>query len=481
MADDTRDAHDAHDHDDPFLERRLATLATLPVPERPTLETLAARGDDGEAVGVDDPIAGQAQRRSHRVWMLSAAAVVLVVLVVAIAAVARRGDVRMGVADGGLGESLAGREFWSVAVTEDGLEREMTDNAGQPTKVWIRFSPDRPALLASAGCNTLNAGFSIDSSRLVLDPGIGTTEVACYGPIAEQDSWLSEFLQSSPTIALDGDRLTLTSGSTVIELLDHEVADPDRPLAGTHWELSSIVRGESVSSPPHPGAWMVLTDTGTTTWDVMGSDGCNGFRGTIEVDGDRIGPMLAGSELRACEGMYDDDPDPVVVLDGGATYAIDGSELRIVKGDRGLVYRADDERAPSTDTTVPAPDAGPTGTTGPTGTDAPGTTAAAASFLDQGWWTTYAVAEDDRTVTFTMGVTYRCDEVFDHAELDDSVAGLITVKAVVSVPAGPTLDPACDMDTPRTFVLVLDEPLAGRIIIGPPSKPLPPPTSTPGT
>ena len=40
---------------------------------------------------------------------------------------------------------------------------------------------------------------------------------------------------------LDGDRLTLHSAATTIQLVDRRVADPDRPIEGTVRQLDGII------------------------------------------------------------------------------------------------------------------------------------------------------------------------------------------------------------------------------------------------
>ena len=593
--------------DDPFLERRLATLSALPVPERPTVDQLMSRGADGVvAEGTVDP--GR-RRSSHRSWLLAVAAAAVVLVLVSTAAVLRSEDAQ--IASGGMAAKLAGQEYWSTSVTEAGVERPVEGVGALPGSARITLVFEGDQIRATATCNTLNAAYTVEANRLLLRE-IGSTQKNCVSPVWEQDEWLQRVLASGPSLVLDGHRLTLSSGTTVIEMLDRAVADPDRPLAGTQWDLDSVVRGALVSSPPMPNAWMVLTDDGTTTWRITGSDGCNSFGGTIQVDGDNIGPSEVLTTQVACPGM-NEDPDPVVVLDGGATYVIEGAELRITKSDQALIYRADDAGPPNTETTIPAP--GVDGNEATQGTVAPGVTvpevgdlgsveallgprwelevyevgtfrtivdtrpsqprtsirfsgdsdrfqgivrgddgcntiggdvdvlgstitfrtmswsdnacfggppdpgvvgltsvlAGEATYetdgetatirngdrsiqlrsagdpgdsgdvLDQGTWTGYTVAPDDRTVTFTLLCSTTSLERFDHADVGEGGGtGVISIKAVLAIPVDEvTAADACDPGELRRFVVVLDEPLGGKLIIGPPTKPTPPPPDRP--
>lgn len=605
--------------DDPFLERRLTTLGALPVPDRPSIDDLAGRpitGEDSQLPATT--AAGSAddgRRRSHRLWVLSGAAAAVLLVVISIAAVVRSQDADVA---SGPAASLAGREFRSVSVTEDGAPRvEPQGTTGSPVEVILRFDPDGESLGASAGCNILTASYAIEDNQLLVDDGVGTTQMACFGPIAGQDAWLGGILMTSPTLALDGDRLTLTSGTTVIELVDRNAADPDRPLVGSRWLLESVVEGESVASAGETAAYLRFTEEdsdtmGSDTLSFDGDDGCSGFGGTVEVVDDQFGMMERFSEVDGCP-----DEDVILRADAfaatfgpGATYEIEGSTLTITNGARQLVFRAEPEQPDVTEVPTLTPTSVPVDPTDPTPpTTAPARldgsaaiealptrqwelesivvgsvrTSAAPRFgtprayllfvvepddptwavyandgcnggggrasvtdttvsfgamvwtemacqggvsfaavqavlsgdttyetngetlivrkgdrtlalrnagpagaststsetsttepserLDQGWWTGYEVAADDRTVEFTLRCTYTSAERFDHADVTES-AGTVAVKAVVATPAEVTADDTCTDDV-QTFTVVLDEPLAGRIIVGPPSRPGP--------
>ena len=58
------------------------------------------------------------------------------------------------------------------------------------------------------------------------------------------------FLGAKPALDLDGNNLVLTSGTTEVTLLDREQAEPDQPLTGITWGLSTIIDGDTASSVP---------------------------------------------------------------------------------------------------------------------------------------------------------------------------------------------------------------------------------------
>jgi heat shock protein HslJ len=106
---------------------------------------------------------------------------------------------------------LAGRTFESTDVRGHDLVED--------TSVTLSFESDRVS--ASAGCNTFTGAASWDDGTLSLgDDELAATMMACSPEQQEQDDWLTEFLASSPDLALDGSTLTLgddMSGMTLDE------------------------------------------------------------------------------------------------------------------------------------------------------------------------------------------------------------------------------------------------------------------------
>ncbi|HEY6737774.1 MAG TPA: META domain-containing protein, partial [Actinopolymorphaceae bacterium] len=131
------------------------------------------------------------------------------------------------------------------------------------------------------------------------------------------------------------------SESTRVELVDREVVDPDRPVEGTRWTLTTVVEGETASSAP-AGEEQVFLEFGKGR--VTGSDGCNRFRGKATV-GDRsieFGPIT--STKKACadphaarvQGHVND------VLTGEVEYEVEARTLTLHGADGvGLQFSAE--------------------------------------------------------------------------------------------------------------------------------------------
>lgn len=242
-------------------------------------------------------------------------------------------------------------EYLSVDVTEAGEARSLVEGT------VIRLTFDGATVGASLGCNSLGGAYRIDGDALVVDEGLSMTEMGCDPERHEQDEWFAGLLTARPTLAVSGDTLTVTAGDTVVTFQDREVAEPDRALVGTRWEVDGFLEGAgddgtAMSMAVDDPATLELRDDGL----VVGSDGCNEFGFTtgddgevadgvrFEVDGDRI--AFTGSpvsELRACDDLEDYTTRARAVLSGSVTWQIDADRLTLVAEDgRGVTYRAVD-------------------------------------------------------------------------------------------------------------------------------------------
>ncbi len=200
------------------------------------------------------------------------------------------------------------------------------------TRVRLAFADGR--LSASAGCNTIGWTYQVDGDTLVLEGG-AMTEMGCDPDLHAQDEWLSAFLSSRPTVAASGNDLVLTSGDTVMDLLDAEAAEPDLALQGPLWTVDSIITGDAVSSIPG-GATATIRFAADGTVEV--ETGCNSGSGSYEADEDTIRfTDLAVTEM-ACDGDAGALEAAVLLVLGADElgYTIDASRMTLMAGDNGL-------------------------------------------------------------------------------------------------------------------------------------------------
>jgi hypothetical protein len=121
------------------------------------------------------------------------------------------------------GAALWGRTFVVVAITEGGQPKLVVPDPHPWTTSFVYRSdldpPQRQIGWRWGGCNRMGADVEVKPDRLRLLAGIGGTAVGC--PHEESDEvWSREFFSSDPYWRLEGDRLWLWSGDTVVELED---------------------------------------------------------------------------------------------------------------------------------------------------------------------------------------------------------------------------------------------------------------------
>lgn len=235
----------------------------------------------------------------------------------------------------GTAVELDGRTFLSTEVTENGVPRPLV--AG--TRISLRFHEGK--LNADAGCNYLSGDYRVDATTLVVAQ-IATTELACMPSTRmDQDTWLANLLTGRPTIDANGDTLVLTGGTVRITMLDRRTADPDRPLAGPHWRVESIITGDAVASAPQGvEAYFEFTADGR----VSGNTGCNEFHGAYQAAAGTITFSQVGMTKKACQGAVNALEAAVTTLFDGrpVSYRIEADQLTVSRSDGtgGLQLRA---------------------------------------------------------------------------------------------------------------------------------------------
>lgn len=175
------------------------------------------------------------------------------------------------------GPQFVGRTYIATSVTQDGTPRAVVPGS------QLRLSFQEDAVGASAGCNTMSGSGGITEGILVVTD-LATTEMACDPALMEQESWWAELLTGRPAAEVGERALTLTSGSTVVAMTSAENV-PDLPLAGTGWQLQSIIEGGAASSVPAGTSAALAVDGSAMTVTV--SD-CRSTTVAIVENGTRL-------------------------------------------------------------------------------------------------------------------------------------------------------------------------------------------------
>lgn len=234
--------------------------------------------------------------------------------------------------DASLAASLVDRSFVGEDLTDDGEKVELA----RGTTLHLTFT-DATRLTASAGCNSMSGGWSIEGTTLVVDD-LATTQMACEASLMDQDARFAELLTGRPIVVLDGASLTLHEGVTTVRMADDEGAQGSAPLVGTRWEITNIVELEGDESTSvtwasgSPGSLWLDEDL---TYEL--DTPCVVHRGGYTLREDRVVLSVGEAEEHDCE-----DPDPALteavdaLLLQGATATIDGRRLELDTGEVGI-------------------------------------------------------------------------------------------------------------------------------------------------
>jgi heat shock protein HslJ len=254
--------------------------------------------------------------------MFRPAGVRLPVLLIALLVVAGCGGARPG---GGLPhedpqDSLRGKTFTAQRITERG--QPMATVVG--TSVKLQFTEDG-RLVANAGCNTMSGPVTLTGDRLEVD--LSTTEMGCDEARHRQDEWLSGVLSSRPSWRLAGDTLLLTTADTELELTSQKPA----PLQGTRWTVTTLVDGQIAGAAP-VAATLVFGGNQVTVEGL-----CNLRAVTYQQTGATLTFTLGPLTRKQCApDIMKVETAAIAVLNGPATYTINGRILTITNGTQRL-------------------------------------------------------------------------------------------------------------------------------------------------
>lgn len=225
-----------------------------------------------------------------------------------------------------LADSIRGKTFVSTAV--DGF------TLVPDTHVSLTFEGD--TIAATAGCNNMSSTWSLEGDVLVVGQ-MAQTMMACEpSALMDQDTWLQSVLTSRPTLALDGDTLTVTARGATLTMVDEATVNPPQQLEGPTWTVQEINTSNASATVRAGVRTPTLTFQGGT---VAVDTGCNtGSGGYTLGDGTVTFGPIATTRM-ACTNPAGNQVEQQVltVLTGTATYTIKGATLTLTNGANGLV------------------------------------------------------------------------------------------------------------------------------------------------
>jgi heat shock protein HslJ len=224
---------------------------------------------------------------------------------------------------------LTGRTFVSVQVEGDQIP------GGGP--LTVGFEGDQ--ISTFAGCNHGSGTADLTDGRITTE--LAMTMMACPPPVGDADAWVSAFFGAKPSWSLSGDDLTLRTDATTVTLRDKKVVDPDRPLTGTTWQVTSLVSTQTITTSvalEQSKPTLTIADDGA----VSGSTGCNRITGhaTVSESSIEFGP-LATTRMACPPEVTEVEQAVLRVLKGTVQTTRDADQLKLSGADgNGLVLRA---------------------------------------------------------------------------------------------------------------------------------------------
>jgi heat shock protein HslJ len=239
----------------------------------------------------------------------------------------------------------SGQQSWRTRLTSSGTSTLETGIEGRSfllksaqgytpiAGTRLRLSFDAGQLSFNAGCNSYAGPYSICAGKLCVSD-LGGTLIGCDAELHTQDEWFASFFAAAPRLDVAGAALTLQGASATLELLDRELADPDRPLTGRVWTIDTFIQGASASNVP-----MAVRPT-----LEFGSDGtlrvfdsCNGGGADYARNGQALTLSSVGYTEVACSGTrVTEDRVHAVIAEGELTFTIQANRLTLMRGSSGL-------------------------------------------------------------------------------------------------------------------------------------------------
>jgi len=191
----------------------------------------------------------------------------------------------------GTAQLSLGRTFNATGASEGGRDRPLA------AKASIAFGADGTTSVAT-GCNTASARTQIRDGKLVSVDGFVITAAGCSPPDrTDLQQFVMGVVTAQPEVILDGALLILRGATVEIRFQDRRVADPDRRLEGTRWQVTGTFDAQVGSSIAAPQGVLVFSGG-----QVRYTGPCNDLQGSAAVTGMTItiGPLTTGP-ARLCD------------------------------------------------------------------------------------------------------------------------------------------------------------------------------------
>lgn len=218
-------------------------------------------------------------------------------------------------------QSLAGLEPAKLAAIESGVS--------------VRFAGGNVQI--STGCNQMRGGYALDAEGVLTVKPLAGTMVACPEPAATVENAVKKAFSVPLHTALANGRLTLepeNEGATMVL-----APEPPPRIEGVAWNVAFANDGRKAMVSVVRGTTLTLSFANGT---VSGSAGCNTFRGSYKLQGDRIAIGQLSTTRKACpgDGVMKQEANYVAALQNAATWKVERGLLTLFGADGNRLVEA---------------------------------------------------------------------------------------------------------------------------------------------
>jgi len=196
-----------------------------------------------------------------------------------------------------------------------------------PKSVTAHF--ERGRISGFSGCNRYFGSYAVKQDRLVIGSLAGSMMACDPSSMAVEDAVKRALAGTFRPVVADGRfSLKAESGETILSFR----AEPTPTLEGLSSNITGFNNGRQAVVSPLLGTMLNVSFKGGI---VKGFAGCNTFRATYKVDGDRIavGPTATTRRMCASEGVMQQEREFLAALKSTTKWAFSGALLDMHRPD----------------------------------------------------------------------------------------------------------------------------------------------------
>ncbi|MEM8858204.1 MAG: META domain-containing protein [Chloroflexota bacterium] len=178
--------------------------------------------------------------------------------------------------------------------------------------ITLEFSEE--AVSGSDGCNLYNSSYQIQEDKLIFEGPFASTMMAC--PDMEMGDKYMAALATAGQFSIQDGRLSIQTEQGDLVFEKPKLTE----LENTKWVLDSTTSELSVVRMAIDENIFFTISNG----EIGGNGGCNGFGGSVEIDGSsiNIGQMISTQMFCEADGISERKQEVFAILDAASSYEI---------------------------------------------------------------------------------------------------------------------------------------------------------------